>query len=160
MSEEKKPVEETTEPSVNTEKAYDPEYQVWKARQKTESRLKDMVEKDPDFKEVLDAEIDGVKYRDEILAKPKILDDEDLFVAKTKLYSRAKIEQLKKTGDEGKPQEKPAAVKTDDGTERPARREDTAPKREDKWSPRDLTDEELKAKGYKDKDIVMLRTFS
>jgi len=156
MTEEGKPIEETTETKVNTEAAYDPEYLAYLQRQKTTKRLDEMVEKDPGFKEILETKIGDKSFRAEIFEKPRILEDEELFVSKTQNYSSAKMKQLKTESEIGKPEKEVIApvVNTD---EPPVSREAAAA--EKKPDIRDLTREQLLAKGYTDRDIEMMKNF-
>ena len=158
MIEEKKPIEETTEMKVTPEAAYDPEYKAYLQKQKTAKRLDEMVEKDPGFKEILDTKIGDKSFRDEIFEKPRILEDDELFVSKTQNYSFAKMKQLKTVSEAGTPPkvEMPPVVNTD---EPPANRDAAGDGGKNKPSLQDLTPAELKAKGYSDRDVEMIKNF-
>ncbi len=152
MSEEKHDLEKTTDatPEVN----YDPEFLKWKEKEKAKESIDKLIDKDPNFKDILDSEVDGKTFREEILEKPKILTDEDLFEAKTKIYSKAIMEKIKQSDSTKQTEQKQPQ---DDSAERPDRKAPIAP--DGKYAPAAMSVAELREKGYSEADIAMIKSF-
>lgn len=137
-------------PDVN----YDPAYLKWKETERAKESIAKLVEKDPNFKDVLESVVDGKTFRDEILEKPKILADPDLFEAKTKIYSKSLVDKINQTEKE---KQKQTGQPQDDSPEKPDRKAPEAP--EGKYAPAAMSVDELRAKGFSEAEIAMIKSF-
>lgn len=158
-----------TDAKPEVKPVYDPEYAKWQKQKAIASKLSTMVAADPQFNDILESEdriIDGegkekvIKFKDEIMSNPKILEDADLFAAKTRVYSRNLADKLKSSGSHT---QKPEVIKTrpDGGIdERPlAQKPEVNPNDPERRPITQVSDEELRGLGYSEVDIVNIRTY-